>query len=61
MADERSEDRKISFESQGDREVTLKPVNMELDIPTNWAASPGQSSDISSIEDNAPGNAQDIW
>ena len=34
---------------------------MELDIPTNWAASPGQSLDLSSIEDNTPKNTQDLW
>ena len=61
MADERSEDRENSVESQRDKEVTPKPGDMELDIPTGWAASPGQSLDLSSIEDNTPGKAQDLW
>ena len=60
IADERSEDREISVEPQRDRDIP-KPVDMELDIPTNWAASPEQSSDLSSIEDNTPENAQDLW
>ena len=61
IADERSEDKQSSAEFQENREVTPKPVDMELDVPTDWAASPGQSSDISSIDDNAPRNAQDLW
>ena len=61
QTDERLDDRETSAESQGDREVTPKPVDMELDTPTDWAASPGQSSELSSIEDNMPENAQDPW
>ena len=61
MADERPEDKETSAESQRDREVTPKPVDMELDTPTDWAASPGQSSDFSSIEDDVPENNKDLW
>ena len=61
QADKRSGDRETSVESQEDREVTPKPVDMELDTPTDWAASPGQSLDLSSIEDNMPENAQGLW
>ena len=57
MADERSEDRENSVESQRDKEITPKPGDMELDISTDWTASPGQFLDLSSIEDNTPGNA----
>ena len=59
--EERSKDREISVEPQGAKEVTFKQVDMELDIPTDWAASPGQSLDLSFIEDNTPRNAQDLW
>ena len=61
MVDERSEDRENSVKSQRDKEITPKPGDMELDIPTNWVASPGQSLDLSSIEDNTSGNGQDLW
>ena len=35
MADEQSEDRENSVESQRDKEIILKPGDMELDIPTD--------------------------
>lgn len=34
---------------------------MEFDIPTDWAASPGHSSELSSIENNVPENVEDLW
>lgn len=59
IADERSEDREISVEPQRDKDIP-KSINIELDIPTDCAASPEQSSDLSSIENNTPRNAQDL-
>lgn len=52
MADGGSKDRETSVENYGDKEVTPKLVDMELDISTDWAASPGHFLDLSSIEDN---------
>lgn len=60
-ADERLKNREIAVEFQGDRVVIPKPVDMELDTPTNWAVSPGQSSELSSIEDNMLEDTQDLW
>ena len=34
---------------------------MELDIQTNWAASLEPYLEFGSLEDNAPGDAQDLW
>ena len=57
ITDERSEDKQSSAEFQENRKVTPKPVDMELDVSTDWVASPGQFLDISSINNNAPRNA----
>lgn len=43
VANKRSKKTEILVEIQRNREVTPKPVDMKLDIPINWAASPRQS------------------
>lgn len=59
IADERPRIEKFRLSP---RETDIsKPVDMELNIPIDWTASPEQSSDLSSIEDNASRNAQDLW
>lgn len=52
--------RKTSVEIYEDRESSPKPVEIELDINTNWAQSPIPSSDLGFVEDSAPQNAQDL-
>ena len=55
-------DGETSAEIHKDQEVASKPVEMELDTHTSWAGSPGeQSSDLSSVGDSAPENANDAW
>ncbi len=45
-----------------DQEATSKPVKIELDTHTSWAGSHGeQSSDLSSVGDSVPKNANDAW
>lgn len=54
MADQYFDNKKILVESQKDIKITPKPVDIELDTSTNWAASLRQSSNLSSLEDNVP-------
>lgn len=54
-------DGEASIETHEEEEFTPKPVEMELETNSHWAQSPAHSSDLSSLEDSAPENAQDLW
>lgn len=54
MAKKQFEDEETLIESQKDKEVTPKLVDIDLNIPINQVASLRQSSDLSFIKDNVP-------
>lgn len=57
---ERSDDEKISVWIHEDKKATPKSVEIEIDIHTNRAKSPGYFLDLSFLEDSGPENAQDL-
>lgn len=56
MIDERYKNKKISVEIEKDRKISLKLINIELDIYINWAIGLEQSSDQNFINNNVSRN-----
>lgn len=57
---QKREEKERSDEIHEKQEAIPNLVKIDLDIRTNWAVSPGHASNLSSVKDSPPENAQHL-